>query len=230
MKKLIACLLVVFIVLSCFLLVACNYELKMQFRDELQPVKEKLGPIINQMAGKTEPKENESDEPSEIEWEEKIYAECDIFSDFVPGELLVRLDKAISVPHQLPDVSFFEGVEVVEIVDLDKPWNTHYINGPDYRQRIEIKLSDKYQTKFATLQAMYILESVEGIYSVQPNYIYHRETNNYYIDSELTPNDEYYSFSNETTNQWALEKIEIEKVWNFSIEQNKKFHIKVRKF
>ena len=165
MKIIISIFLVIVVTLSCLSFISSvSYKLIIQNRGE-------IGAVVNQLAGKTTPRESQPGEPEKTEWEEKRYTYCDIFYNFVPQKLLVTLDKSISIPHRIPDFSFFNGVEVVDIQDLDY-WIDSENPGENYRQTLSIKLSDKYKTKFATLQAMYILESVEGIYSVQPNFIY----------------------------------------------------------
>ena len=106
----------------------------------------------------------------EIVWEEKIYWTGDINENFVPGQLMVLLDKAISAPQKVHNVEFFVGVEVVEIIDC-KPYTNPNDYSPDFHQSLLLILSDKYNTKEATLEAMHILEPIVGIKAVEPNLI-----------------------------------------------------------
>lgn len=54
---------------------------------------------------------------------------------------------------------------------------------------------------------MRALESIEGIKSVSPNLI---------LNWDTTPNNIFFDNSIGIHDQWSLEKIEIEKVWDFS--------------
>jgi len=140
-----------------------------------------------------------------IEWEEKVYWPGDVNDNFVPGQLLVLLDKAISAPLKVHSPDFFVGVEVVEIRDLN-PWADPNDHSPDFHQSLLLILSDKYNTKEATLEAMHILEPILGIVAVEPNLI---------LDPEIASNDKYFSCADSETDQWTLDSIEAPSVWKF---------------
>ena len=117
----------------------------------------------------------------EIIWEEKEYCDATIEDDFVPGHVLILLDRAISEPNKIHEKEFFAGVEIEEIIDLTKRENPV---DPDeeFRQILALILVEK--TKEAVIKACKILEQIEGIKAASPDY---------YFYPEETPNDEYYT-------------------------------------
>ena len=189
MKKLISLLLIIIII--SIAVVSCN-----------------LNNILREQKTSATSVISNTDSPSqEIEWEEKIYWEGDLNANFVIGELMVILDKAISEPQKIHHPDFFVGVEVVKIYDCSTP-----IKDPDnipegYRQILHLTLSDKYDTKEKTFEAMRILENVPGIVSVSPNLI---------LSYDVAPNDPFFDNSIGFHDQWGHEKIEVEKVWGFA--------------
>ena len=121
--------------------------------------------IIKQMGFTTTNPEYEG-----IVWEEKIYWEGNVSANFVVGELVVVLDKAISVPNKVHSLDFFEGVDVVKIYDCTQRENPENV-WKDFRQILHLTLADTYDTKEKTLEAMRILAPIPGIKSVSPNVI-----------------------------------------------------------
>ena len=137
---------------------------------------------------------NTNQEP-EIEWEEKVYWTGDINSDFLPGEIIVVLDKAISEVNKVHSKEFFGGVQIEKIIDLsytEKPLPSDIV----FRQTLHIILCEK--TKEAVIEAIRIIEQIPGIRSVEPNTLFH-------IDGAI-PDDPFFSFSDDWTDQWGLEK------------------------
>lgn len=144
---------------------------------------------------------------SEIEWEEKVYWKGDINENFVPGEVIVVLDKAISELNKVHSKEFFVGVEIEEINDLTyRSDSIPHDVGNDFHQILSLTLFEK--TKEAVVNAIKIIELITGVKGAQPNYIYEI--------SSTTPNDPLYSFANNCDDQWGLEKINVEKVWDFT--------------
>lgn len=142
-----------------------------------------------------------------IVWEEKRYWQGDVSANFVPGELLVVMDQALSGYNKAPDPEFFVGVEVIKVIDIAPPLSPEDVK-PGFHQFLKLILSEKYNTKEATLEAMHILEPIVGIRSVEPNGI---------LELLLAPNDPYYSFADGVSDQWAIDKINAPLVWDFTI-------------
>lgn len=138
----------------------------------------------------------------EIEWEEKIYWKGNINENFVPGEVLVILDKAISELNKVHSKEFFAGVEIEEIIDLTYRSDPSLVDvGDDFNQMLYLKLVEK--TKEAVVNAIKIIELIPGVKAAEPNHIY--------TISSTTPNDPLYSFASNCDDQWGLEKIDVEK-------------------
>ncbi len=114
-------------------------------------------------------------------------------TDFVPGHVLVLLDKNISEPNKVHSKEFFLGVSIEEIIDLTQRENP--IDQEEFQQILLLILVDK--TKKAVVEACEILEQIDGIESADPDY---------YVYPEEASNDPYYSFSDGTNDQWSLEK------------------------
>ena len=109
-----------------------------------------------------------SSDTGEIVWEAKIYCNITIEDNFVPGEVIVVLDKAISEVNKVHSKDFFTGVDILNIVDL-----THFSN-PDvivdkenFNQVLLLTLSE--QTKEAVIDAIRIIEKIVGVKYVGPN-------------------------------------------------------------
>ena len=147
---------------------------------------------------------------ADIVWQEKSYWSGDISAPFIPGELMVLMDPALSAPQKVHSPDFFKGVEVEMVTDCD-PSRDPEDHPEGYKQTLHLTLSKKYNTKQKTLEAMHILECIVGIQYVGPNLIWELDT---------VANDQYYSFSEDATDQWALEVIDIEKVWRISTGNN----------
>ena len=105
MKKLISLLLVV--ILICSALVGCDWSNILKQNDTTATI----------TTTSTVPTSNDS---QNIIWEEKIIWEGDVDANFVVGELMVVLDKAISAPNKVHSPDFFVGVDIVEIYDCTK--------------------------------------------------------------------------------------------------------------
>ena len=144
---------------------------------------------------------------SEIVWEEKIYWEGDLNANFVVGELMVILDKAISAPNKVHTPDFFVGVEVIKVLDCSNPIKDPQNIPDDYRQILHLTLSDIYDTKEKTFEAMEIIAQLEGVVSASPNLI---------LSWDTIPNDPFFDNSTGVFDQWGHENIEVEKVWDFT--------------
>ena len=108
---------------------------------------------------------------SEIEWEEKVYWKGDINENFVPGEVLVVLDKAISELNKVHSKEFFVGVEIEKINDLTyRSDSIPHDVGNDFHQILSLTLFEK--TKEAVVNAIKIIELITGVKGAQPNYMY----------------------------------------------------------
>ena len=109
-----------------------------------------------------------SSDTGEIVWEDKIYCNTTIDDNYVPGEVIVVLDKAISEVNKVHSKDFFTGVDILNIEDL-----THFSN-PDvivdkenFNQVLLLTLSE--QTKEAVIDAIKIIEQIVGVKYVGPN-------------------------------------------------------------
>lgn len=142
-----------------------------------------------------------------IVWEEKIYWEGDINDDFEPGVVLVILDKAISEPNKIHSVDFFVGVDIESIKDLTyRSYPDSVADKENFNQILSLNLVQK--TKEAVISAIEIIEKIVGVKYVSPNGI---------DPPEMTyPNDEYFSYTAGTDDQWALDSIEAPWVWDFT--------------
>ena len=105
-----------------------------------------------------------------IEWEEKVYCNATVEDDFVPGHVLILLDKAISEPNKVHSKNFFAGVEIEEIIDLSCR-DYHVDSKEEFRQMLLLILVDK--TKEAVIEAIKTLEQIEGIKAAEPDWYAH---------------------------------------------------------
>jgi len=141
-----------------------------------------------------------------IEWEEKIYCEIDIGDNFVPGEVIVVLDKAISEVNKIHSKNFFEGVSIENIEDL-----THFsdpdviVDKENFNQVLLLTLSER--TKEAVVEAIKIIETIEGVKYVGANNIDELDA--------VCLNDPYYFSTTGEDYQWTLDSIEAPSVWKF---------------
>ncbi len=127
--------------------------------------------------------------------------------NFEPGEVLVLLDEEISEVNKVHSKEFFGGVEIESILDLTYRSDPNTVDDEEgFRQTLLIVLAEK--TKEAVLDAVEIIKSIPGVLSAGPNY---------YLPLDSTvPNDPIFSFSHNSDDQWGLEKIEVDKVWDYS--------------
>ena len=143
----------------------------------------------------------------EIEWEEKIYWQGDINDNFLPGEVIVLLDKSISELNKVHTKEFFAGVEIEEIRDLTRRSDSSSQDvGDDFHQILHLILVEK--TKEAVVNAIKIIELIPGVKAAEPNSLL--------TITNTTPNDPLYSFASNCDDQWGLERINVEKVWDFT--------------
>lgn len=135
-----------------------------------------------------------------------------------PGVIEVFIDESLSRHKKVFDSEFFAGIDIdyIEETSYFKDRPTEELSEEDldgYYQRFNIHLKDK--TEEAVLEAIPILEKIDGISAVAPLYI---PTG--IPDYHLTPNDEYYTDETDPLitqdDQWALNTINIEKVWDFT--------------
>ena len=191
MKKLISLLLVLMLISTA--LVGCDWSNILKQNDTTATI----------TTTSTVPTSNDS---QNIIWEEKIIWEGDVDANFVVGELMVVLDKAISAPNKVHSPDFFVGVDIVEIYDCTKRKDPENV-WEDFHQILHLRLADTYDTKEKTLEAMRILAPILGIVSVSPNMI---------LSWDYTPNDTFFNNSTGIWDQWGHEKIQVEKAWDFT--------------
>lgn len=141
-----------------------------------------------------------------ITYEDKVYCEATIDENFADDCVLVAMDRNVGGINKIHEESFFGniGIESVEDLtyidgDIDE-WQ--YLNKDSFRQILKITLIEK--SKQNVLNAIQILEGVEGIVCVEPNYS---------ISVDVSVNDVGYD------NQWGLfsqNGIQIENAWNIT--------------
>ena len=108
-----------------------------------------------------------------IQYEEKVYCNATIDQDFDGSSVLVVMDKNIGGPNKKHEMSFFGGIEIEEIVDLSEFTGDIVgmgINWDIWRQILQIKLP--INSKENILYVINVLEGIDGIRSVSPNYQY----------------------------------------------------------
>ena len=141
-------------------------------------------------------------------YEEKILCNVPVEENFIPGQIVITLDKGISVPNEKPDKEFFVGVYIVEVQLLYKWTNLDAIVDKDnYNQGLVLILPEEYSTKQATLDAIKIIEHIDGVKCAWPNLI---------LKNDSAPNDPYYTFDgDEIFGQWALTALQICQSYRF---------------
>ncbi len=108
--------------------------------------------------------------------------------DFVDDEVIVVLDKKISAINKIHSKSFFKGIEIESLTDLTwRKLNKKSSN--NFRQILSIKI--KNGTKDKVLEAIEILNQIDGVHSAELNYI---------IEPIVASNDPYFQINN----QWNL--------------------------
>lgn len=147
----------------------------------------------------------------DIVWEEKIYSNTTIDDNFVPGEVIVVLDKAISEVNKVHSAGFFVGVNILSIEDLTSFSNPDVIvDKENFNQVLLLTLFEK--TKEAVIDAIKIIEKIEGVK--------YAGANNIDEPDAVFPDDPYYSYIDDERDQWALDAIDAPMVWGFSTGSN----------
>ncbi|MCL2797772.1 MAG: S8 family serine peptidase [Firmicutes bacterium] len=162
---------------------------------------------------------NESVEYVEMP-EEKFLSKATIDQDFVGDSVLVVMDKKTGGINKTHSSSFFEDFAKVSVRDLTSVdgdvAEQRYLNREEFRQILEIKLPQ--DDKNEVLNAIRVLEKIDGVMSAEPNY---------FLQAQAMPNDQ--SFNDATFRagygtQWALENpvsgtnygIRAFDAWNYS--------------
>ncbi len=101
----------------------------------------------------------------EIEYEEKIYVEFTLDDYFVDDCVLVIMDKAVGGMNVVHDISFFEGVDIVEVIDLMPISDSAIANGSvdveNFSQILQLVLAEP--SKQNVLDAIDVLMEIDGI-------------------------------------------------------------------
>ncbi|MCL2338054.1 MAG: S8 family serine peptidase, partial [Firmicutes bacterium] len=129
--------------------------------------------------------------------------------NFVPGHILVVLDKSQSKINKIWAKSSFSAAKISSINDLTKftgnAASNKLLNMNEFRQILDITLTDN--TKQGVLDAIQALKNNPNIEYVGPDYI---------ISSSAIPNDPYYG----STYQWGLIKINAPSAWDINTGSN----------
>lgn len=143
-------------------------------------------------------------------YQNKHYVDISIEDEFAGNCVLVMLDKGISGVNKIHSKEFFAGVEIDFIYDLsytDEPVSED--EKENWQQTLALYLSQNSKEK--VLEAVDILEKIDGIYFVGVNF---------YVELEKAPDDTYYSTLPSVNSQWSINRIEVEKVWDFTVGSN----------
>ena len=137
---------------------------------------------------------------------EKIYSEVNINENFDNSTVIVVLDKNISEVNKIHDFDFFEGVSISKIEDLTETTDVSTINEINFEQILLLYLSEP--SKENVISAIEKLHLVDGIKYVGANTI---------EEYDMVPNDILYTNMIEENGQWALDSIDAENAWDFTI-------------
>lgn len=156
---------------------------------------------------------NEADKP-----DDKIYCNATIDDDFVPGSVIVVLDKQISDYNGLSEKFYsrlFRGIEYTNIEDLtdygDAVKNNNKLKNHfeqiDFRQILSVEIPGS--SKQQVLDTIKLLEKIDGVVSAEPNYTYSLEST---ICSEETVNEQ----TNIPTSSSAPDDSDFGKLWGLT--------------
>lgn len=137
---------------------------------------------------------------------EKIYSEVNINENFDDSTVIVVLDKNISEVNKIHDFDFFEGVSISKIEDLTETTDVSTINEINFEQILLLYLSEP--SKENVISAIEKLYLVDGIKYAGANTI---------EEYDMVPNDILYTNMIEENGQWALDSIDAENAWDFTI-------------
>jgi hypothetical protein len=179
----------------------------------------------------------------EIEWEDKVISTATIDDDFCPRTVLVVMDKNIGALDKVHDKSFFRccctSFPIEEIRDLTQSFAKRAESDPHlqamidsgeielvpfqrnmetFRQILVLELPEE-STKQDVLDAVAVLERVNGIISAEPNFLFSApEVPSEYHDSAPMG---YSPITDDTlySRQWGLESINARKAWEFAMER-----------
>lgn len=128
--------------------------------------------------------------------------------DFEDDNVIVVLNSKLSKINKTHKSKYFSGIEIESITDLTKREYNFKSKNNNFKQILQIHLKEK--GKENVLNAISYLESLEGVYSAEPNYIFENTVDSddpYYIDDRL----------------WGLNGtngIDVENAWNFTTGNN----------
>ncbi|MBE6132910.1 MAG: hypothetical protein E7180_05935 [Erysipelotrichaceae bacterium] len=107
-----------------------------------------------------------------IDYEQKIYCEINEEYDFALDSVLVMIDKNLSDVNKVFEKSFFNDIDIKEIVDLTykNNWDSSVdTKEEDFRQILELFVYAN--SKEIIISIVNELEEIEGIVCASPNYI-----------------------------------------------------------
>lgn len=132
-------------------------------------------------------------------YDEKIYCELDDNIEFENDSIIVIMDKLLSEKNKVHSLNFF-GVDLFEDI-IDLTYGNINILNDDFEQILELKLRKK--NRDGVLEAIDILENIQGIKYAGPNKIY---------SFNQSSNDTYY-VSNDL---WAIDEMHVPEAWDYS--------------
>ena len=139
---------------------------------------------------------------------EKIYAEVNTDDAFDETCVLVILDKSVSGINKTHNNTIFRNIEYKNITDLTYVNDVDALNDIDsFEQILKIDLLETGKEK--VIEMIELLSEIPGIKYVGPDW---------QLQADRVANDPLYAGSgNLVDNQWAHQKIESEKAWDFTV-------------
>jgi subtilisin family serine protease len=132
-------------------------------------------------------------------YDEKIYCELDDNIEFENDSIIVIMDKLLSQKNKVHSLDFF-GADLFEKI-TDLTYGNINILNDDFEQILELKLREK--NRKSVLEAIDVLENIQGIKYVGPNKIY---------SFNQSSNDTYY-VSNDL---WGIDEMHVPEAWDYS--------------
>ena len=132
-------------------------------------------------------------------YDEKIYFEFDNNIEFENDSIIVIMDKLLSGKNKVHSLDFF-GIDLFEEI-TDLTYGDINILNDDFEQILELKLRKK--NREGVLEAIDILQNIQGIKYVGPNTIY---------SFDQSANDPYYV----SDDLWGIYEIDLPDAWDYS--------------
>lgn len=127
--------------------------------------------------------------------------------DYEDDNVIVVLNSKVSKINKIHNSKFFKGIEIESITDLTKR-DYNFKSKNDFKQILQIYLKEK--GKDNVLNAISYLETLDGVYSAEPNYI---------LENTVEPDDPNY-IDNKLWGLNGTNGIDVENAWNYTTGSN----------